>query len=274
MYVVTHPGQAHADEVLAIAFLLAQRSTMTIVRREPTEAELNYSDVYVVDIGGRYEARDLNFDHHQFDRDAPPACALTLILQHFNCYEAWCAVYPWVKGIEKMDSKGPFAVAKELGVEFDALKPYVFCPFAGAILAAVGSVNRLAPGDPFHGMLVELGKHLQQKVEKAKELWDHFDETTLLEFYGSIKVAIFDQTGAEGIESWMAVRELEADCVITKDDRGSGLSLFRRNDCPKIDFSRCEGMSNVTFAHKNGFIAKISDVDWTPVLSRAVTDKE
>ena len=58
--------------------------------------------------------------------------------------------------------------------------------------------------------------------------------------------------------------------TITQDDRGDGLCLFRRNDDPRVDFSRIEGEKGVVFAHKGGFVAKLEpDADLKALLRKS-----
>src|SRR5690606_14945430 len=85
-HILTHPGGAHKDEFLACC-LLAHVHQTSIVRREPTEADLLDPSVCVVDVGGEHLPERLNFDHHQFPKNHPPSCSLTLVLQHLGIYE-------------------------------------------------------------------------------------------------------------------------------------------------------------------------------------------
>ena len=84
--IVTHPGGAHKDDFLACS-LLAHVHGAPIHRREPTERDLIDVKTCVVDVGGVHDPKLNNFDHHQFPRDAPPLCALSLVLQNLGVYE-------------------------------------------------------------------------------------------------------------------------------------------------------------------------------------------
>lgn len=53
-YVLTHPGGAHKDDLLAVCVLIAQHA-VDVVRREPEPPELDDPSVAVIDIGGRHE---------------------------------------------------------------------------------------------------------------------------------------------------------------------------------------------------------------------------
>ena len=79
--IVTHPGSAHKDDLLAVCVLIA-RHRVPVFRREPTDDDLDDASVVVVDIGGSHDPAKSNFDHHHFDREHPPTCALSLSLIH------------------------------------------------------------------------------------------------------------------------------------------------------------------------------------------------
>jgi hypothetical protein len=59
-----------------------------------------------------------------------------------------------------------------------------------------------------------------------------------------------------GIEEYRASREEDIAVSVLYDDRGEGLTLFRFDDDPRIDFSKLDGHERILFAHKGGFIAK------------------
>ena len=46
---------------------------------------------------------------------------------------------------------------------------------------------------------------------------------------------------------------------VTPDDRGSGYTLYRYADDPRIDFAKLAGRPEITFAHAGGFIAKTAE---------------
>ena len=73
--------------------------------RDPTESELNDPNVVVIDIGERHEPHLSNFDHHQFDRNHEPCCALSLILKDMTIYNEAVRAFRWLKPTEKFDSK-------------------------------------------------------------------------------------------------------------------------------------------------------------------------
>jgi hypothetical protein len=118
--IVTHPGGAHKDDFLACAVLLS-KYPVSIFRREPSEEELANPEVAVVDIGHRFESELNNFDHHQFDRELEPTCALSLVLQNMRIYQDSKEFCSWLETTEWFDCRGPNETAKWLGVEREAM---------------------------------------------------------------------------------------------------------------------------------------------------------
>ena len=103
--ILTHPGGAHKDDLLAVCILAAQHGA-PIVRREPTAEELLDPEVAIVDVGGDHNPERMNFDHHHFPREHPPTCALSLVLDHLGIYEDALQFCDWLETAEWFDSRG------------------------------------------------------------------------------------------------------------------------------------------------------------------------
>ena len=121
--VVTHPGPAHRDEFIACCLLIGDGKTRRIERRAETTEDLVDPRWIVLDQGGRHEPELNNFDHHQFDREADPACSISLILPLFQISQKSARdIWTWFEFSELLDSKGPFETAKRLGSTPDSLR--------------------------------------------------------------------------------------------------------------------------------------------------------
>lgn len=76
--IITHAGQFHADEILAIALLRLVGITAPVERTyTPTPEDMANSSVMVLDVGMQYNLAQSNFDHHQ-DKDLPATNRLLL----------------------------------------------------------------------------------------------------------------------------------------------------------------------------------------------------
>ena len=104
--IITHPGGAHKDDVIAVCILVAMHGA-PVVRRNPTDNELDDPHIAVLDIGGSDDSSKSNFDHHQYPREHEPTCSLSLVLQHLGLYEDARIVFDWLEPAEWFDSRGP-----------------------------------------------------------------------------------------------------------------------------------------------------------------------
>ena len=118
--IVTHMGGAHKDDFLACC-LLAHLHGVSIERREPTDQDLENPSICVVDVGAIHDLERNNFDHHQFPRDAPPLCALSLVLQSLGLYEDALSFCAWLRPAEWLDTLGPNEAAKRMEIPRTAL---------------------------------------------------------------------------------------------------------------------------------------------------------
>ena len=289
--IVTHPGSAHRDEFLSCCLLIAAGEADCIERRDCTEADLENPEVIVLDQGGRHEPRLCNFDHHQFDRDADPACSITLILPYLGIdVEQARQIWDWLEFSELLDSKGPFETAKRLGSNPDGLFAGI-SPVETTVLRWFGKMQDrgriLISYDPpygFSGLWEIMHRVGKEKLDYLKEVTERLD--CLRENAKVVEVKGLRFVDARGIDrDDNPTLGLEIYCqqmgdnriagTITQDDRGDGVSLFRRKDHPRVDFSRLEGMDGVVFAHKGGFVAKLAaGVDPLPMLRDAIIPAE
>jgi hypothetical protein len=220
--------------------------------------------VWVIDVGGRYEPKLHNFDHHQFDRDAEPVTAFTLILDHFGRLELSRRVYPWVDFSVMMDTKGPVFTADWVGM--DRYMFYrVMSPIEEHVLRVFGSQHGWHYTDPTWVQLLQMGRQQLDYMDRFAERFEWLTANAKLVSTPSRKVPVIACLVAQLSDpalSMNAFREANpvngrlAAVSITPDDRGSGWTLYRFNDDPRVDFSRLEGHHEISFAHRGGFVAK------------------
>jgi len=258
--VVTHRGQAHRDEFLALAIVLANDPTLTVYRRDCTPEDLADRQTMVLDQGGECNPFLGNYDHHQLPREAPPTCSLTLVLQALDLEATAREVWAWLAPTEVLDSKGPVALAAHVGTSWDRLQGCL-SPVEGFILRRFEKLDEVPPGSWEHDLLVALGRDMLEGVRKITERLERLDrEARLLEVKGkkALDLRSIDRTEQPSLaaEAWCKRKHPGVAITVSQDDRGRGLALYRRNDAAGVDFSRLDGRDEVTFAHKGGFIAK------------------
>ena len=263
--IVTHPGGSHKDEFLACCVLLAENA-VGIARREPTAEDLADASTAVVDVGGMHEAERGNFDHHQFPRDSPPLCALSLVLMDAGVYEDARRFCDWLEVAEWFDTRGPVETGRWLGVERVTLAK-LNSPVDTTLLRRFAAMRELGPGEPLWDVMRWIGVDLLDYVRGLRGRLDFLERVgEFWELSGGLKVLFVprgdemgDDPGA-GLGRFIETRPEEGEIagLVYPDRRGGGYGLSRHQDHAGLDFTRIEGCDDVHFAHARGFVAKTS----------------
>jgi hypothetical protein len=268
---LTHPGGAHKDEFLACCVLLAVQP-VPILRREPTAADLADTTLCVVDVGHQHDPARNNFDHHQFPKDHPPTCSLSLVLQHLGLYEDARQFCEWLEPAEWFDCRGPITTAKWLGVEREVLAK-LYSPIDGTLLRRFSTFARLNPGEPLCEIMRLIGddivtylKSLRARLDELARLTQVWD---LALADGPAKILFLPRTDplpdepSYGLERFIENRGLGAAVIgmVYPDRRSAGYGLSRYQDNARLDFTRIAANPLVHFAHARGFVAKTSATD-------------
>jgi hypothetical protein len=269
--ILTHPGGSHKDEFLACCLLIAEYP-VPIVRREPTAEDLADLSTAVVDVGHEHAPERGNFDHHQFPKDHPPICALSLVLRHLGVYEDAREFCDWLEPVEWFDTRGPIETARWLGLQRETLFK-LNSPIDATLLRRFGAAAKLEPGEPLWEVMRWIGADLLAFVKGLRERLDYIREVA--EFWevetptGAFKVLYMPRTEpllddpSSGLARYISSQPGARDVVglVYPDRRGGGYGLSRHNDHPSLDFTRIQDCEDVHFAHARGFVAKTSATD-------------
>jgi hypothetical protein len=258
--IVTHPGGAHKDDVLAVCILVAMHGA-PVVRRNPTDNELDDPHIAVLDIGGSDDSSKSNFDHHQYPREHEPTCSLSLVLQHLGLYEDARIFFDWLEPAEWFDSRGPNRTAEWLGVSRRVISQ-VTSPIDVTLLRRFAQETELASGGTLYEYMRLVGQDLLDYLRVARERIDfartHSARWSIPKGDDMIEVVFLPQTDppadepstavgnyirAEGLDQTIAA-------IVYPDRRGGGYGIGRYEDHPKLDFSRVEDEADVHFAHQ------------------------
>lgn len=269
--IVTHPGGAHKDDLLAVCVLAAIHGC-PIVRREPTAEDLADPQVAVVDIGGVHDPARSNFDHHHFPRDHAPTCALSLVLDHLGLYQDALQFCDWLETAEWFDSRGPKKTAEWLGVPRRAISQ-LNSPIDMTLLRRFAQATRLEPTDPLHVFMKMVGDDLLEYLRVARERLDFIEQRverwTIRRGEHVIDALFLPRSEPAADEpssmlgSYIRAKKLDSmiAAIVYPDRRGEGYGIGRYEDHPALDFSRVEGEHDVHFAHKSGFMCKTTASD-------------
>ena len=266
--ILTHPGSAHKDEFLACCVLLALHP-VPIVRREPTPTDLASATTAIVDVGDRHEPALNNFDHHQFPKDHPPTCSLSLVLQNLGLYDDARQFCDWLEAAEWFDTRGPLSTAKWLGVASEVVFK-LNSPIDITLLRRFALASRLAPGDPLWEMMRMVGEDMLDYLKTMRTRFDFIArhaETWTIDLAGSPGQILFlprtdplPEDPSLGIDRYIESRGLSEQIVgtVSPDRRSTGYGLSRYRDSARLDFTRIADRPGVHFAHARGFVAKTS----------------
>ncbi len=269
--ILTHPGGSHKDEFLACCLLLVE-NRVPIIRREPTDMDLADPATAVVDVGHEHLAERGNFDHHQFPKDHPPICALSLVMQHLGVYEDAREFCDWLEPAEWFDTRGPIDTAKWLGVSRETLFR-LNSPIDTTLLRRFAAVSELQPGEALWEVMSWIGQDMLSYLRNLRERLNYIGK--IAEFWemempgGSMKVLYIPRVDsmqddlssglARFIESQPDAKKVVG--MVYPDRRGAGFGLSRHNDHPSLDFTQIQDCEDVHFAHARGFVAKTSATD-------------
>ena len=279
--IITHGGKAHLDDLMACAILIAHHEMWgdspdgwTIERRDPATDELDYPtpDVFVVDVGGRYEPNCGLYDHHQLPRGSRDS-AMSLLAANLGLpngafgglYEPGNAefptdsmaefldkVFPWFRRRAELDSNGPFATAKAAGTDWAVIESFLG-PYEDLVLAEFEK-DPVAVATKLADMIVRKWNAYSSVASRLK---------VDLPWWSDGKLMIADFTAADPKET-----EEISDALVPRqgvavfhDNRGDGLTLLRLGDDPRIDFTKVKDDPEVAFCHAGGFIVKTKTKD-------------
>jgi hypothetical protein len=269
--IVTHPGGAHKDDLLAVC-VLASLHGAPVVRRDPSAEELADPGVAIVDVGGVHDPEKRNFDHHHFAREHAPTCALSLVLADLGLYEDALRFCDWLEPAEWFDSRGPNKTAEWLGVPRRAISQ-LNSPIDITLLRRFAQCSELAPGTTLYDFMCLVGSDLLSYLKEARERINfvaaNAESWSIACGDQDCAVVFLPRTDPPADEPSTAVAnyiraEKAAGTVavmVYPDRRGSGYGIGRYEDHPSLDFSRVENESDVHFAHKSGFMCKTSATD-------------
>ena len=254
-YFVVHAGKSHLDEVMAVALFMAMKVEdgyargAVICRRDPTPEELDAPDVAVIDVGGVHDPAHLNFDHHQFQRGTKES-AMGLVASWMGIREKIAKLFPWFETRVELDSTGPFATAKAAGTDWNTVAKFLG-PCEQIMLRDFEE-----EGDNDRWVIVA---PLAETIAAKLAAYDEVEEMLVTWDVKGVKVYDFLAADPEKTREVSDALVGDKGVAVFHDDRGSGLTLLRLNDDPRIDFSRLSGHPEVLFAHANGFILKTRD---------------
>jgi hypothetical protein len=262
--VVTHHGQPHRDDWLAVSlacfvFGVAFDRVFRGLSRE--KWELGDPKVIVLDVGEMYDPFAYNWDHHQLN-PKEGRCAVEMLLESVDPeWHAGMMKDPregersYLKSVALQDSLG-WRKAQELGAQPQSL-------FESDMVKLFGGTDEERAIALTAGVAFWRRRREAFVQRQATEKFVRENELQWMVVLGT-SIPIFPSP-PEGLTGWQLIAayeekrgwsDHEPPVIVFPDDRGPGWSVLRRNDAPDWDFSGLASDDRVEFAHKGGFIMK------------------
>lgn len=255
--IVTHPGMAHRDDLLAVAFALVADPIATVERRDPTSEEIEDANVLVLDIGGICDAAKRTYDHHQLPRDAAATCALHMFVdaELDEAAREGLRLQDWYQFTAILDAKGPFAAAKQMG--WGEFPWAALSPVEKELLDWFQRESTVEPDSFLSGALRSLGMAILNSARELTAKVGTVRSELEVRNVKGVEVLVIDALSDAKVTGLVQKSDYpEAGVLVTHDDRGRGWMLYRYNDHPAVDFAALEGRDSILFTHPVGFIAK------------------
>lgn len=273
--IITHGGSAHRDDFLSCAIALAHYPEITrIERRTPTDEELANPDILILDVGNDYNPELHNFDHHQFDRDHAPECALSLFTRHIGLD---LSASRWYESTVIADAMGPNAVATHFGLD---KYPFELNSPIETILLSWYEKEKVVSND-MTAILRKIGEDIVTHTRELENAVGIFTLDCVEEINGkkavvitdrdSLEVPAFSKARAIFVASYNKNKNPDDHIKISitpNRDRDTqqfngGWVIYRLDDNSGVDLSGLAQNDLIDFSHKSGFLAitKPCDLD-------------
>ena len=251
--IVTHGGQAHADDLLAVAVLLVKYPKAEIYR-----ADANYvedKETVFIDTGNKYDGVNF-FDHHH---DSALPASLILVLKEF--FPEVPTDIDEVQWISDWDTIGPFRAQQRWRVKMPEFRD----PISETILRIFSKENVIRPGDEAHQMLLMIGREFIEFLREQKKFIDKAEKAETFEVKGLKVVRVNENVPVRFIKKVHP----DAAIVIQPNQRTAGaVTLTRVDDHPRVDFRRISVPAY--FVHSNGFMAVVDPQYISKALMQAI----
>jgi hypothetical protein len=279
------------DCLLAISLLLGAIDIVDdsgtdgiIIERQDsvTDTELNNPKLIKIGIGCKDNAALRCFDIPNVD-SANASSVVVQMLKYFDLYDVAVAHYPWVEYYHMNYTSGQkdYAVRQCLLVRPSSKSQYIDF---GVNLSKRLSPNLTAPIENFLlssffqdatfteleiKVLTGIGRSMIEELASVEQVGNILERCDIyyigedenrIKVFDSSDVITAEQNSTSYVNEWLNNSDdYDVSVVVSNDTRGDGLSFFRRNDNPSIDFSKLQRHPGVIYASAEGRLVKTSD---------------
>lgn len=268
--IVSHKPPHHADDFFALSVIKDAYPDSEIEYVAPQEVPSQYftdKKTILIDVGGRYEPENENYDHHQ---NKTLACSLIMVLMKLqkNRY----AIHPVMGMIDLIDNLGAVEAGRKTSYVFDrnidSLRKTILSMDIEKYYKEIASafyetLNETQDYNTFWRSLYD--KLDRMKVlEEAKEIMRKQEEDFQRKLkkikkvnVDGLSVLLSDETLAPN--HYRVFQQTKADLIVeTNSMNPNHTSVIRNSLSPKAKEIDLSNLKDTIFCHKSGFIAVVN----------------
>ena len=287
---------ADKDCFLATSIMLAamnysrtneERKEVAVYKGCPAEdidAHLTDPSVILIGVGGTDSTALRSFDVVQSDTVHGLSCT-GQVLRYLDLYDVAHSHYSWLEYYDTCFTKNPASYAVRAAdklspnctdelLDFSIrlskkLSTNITSPIETYVLAEFNNQTVIANDNISYNLMERLGKGILRGLEGVQEVGGVLEKCEV--FFVSTPedpkaVKVFDSTdvipGKQNstgyVNQYLNEHIHDVSVVISNDTRGEGISFFRRNENPNIDFSKLNKEPGVVYAASEGQLVKTS----------------
>ncbi len=241
--IVTHVAPRHFDDTMAVSLLLQKYPNAKVEflhpqdDKEKIEEYIKRKDVILVDIGGTYDEKLKNYDHHQ-DKEMP--CSLVLVLanefpEYLKLLEEDEDIKKEMEYFDIKDREGFLKAKEKTGVSTSLIQESVI----------------LEMGNDVEG-LKKLGEAFKKYLDKKLEIINNLEKAKVKKVNG-LKVIIDENTCPPSL----LFKKYDADLIIQRNSfNKNDTSVIKNTGKKTSETIKLENLKDeAKFVHKAGFIA-------------------
>jgi hypothetical protein len=293
--VITHPGSAHFDDLFATCLVIYRCSSdnnyleiKEVRRKKPSEKELEDPNIWKLDIGGKFNPKLKQFDHHlgfkhkddltEKQQNLVGECAFSMLLKEWDEWERASRLYDWLDISRTFDAWGPKKVVDELDISFKAIS-CLGSFIESSILTLFQKYDKIKSSDPLFSLLHFIGKNFFESISDYYETIELVEKHVKYKKIKNVPVIHYPHTAKSPDMLTKVLKDKKEEkwgfggIVIYPNNRPEGsIAVMRYEDDERVDFTRIAGYEHVIFAHSNGFLVALDESISDQELERYIRD--
>lgn len=295
--IITHPGSAHFDDIFATSLVIYKCSIdknypeiEVVHRKKPNKKELEDPSIWKLDIGGKFNPKLKQFDHHppvdptegvaKDQRQLLDECAFSLLLKDWGVWEKAKELYDWLEPSRIMDIRGPKGLVDEYEISYRAINSLESF-IEQSVLTMFEKQDKIEPSEPLFNLLHFIGKHFFESILNYYETLELVKEHALFKTIKGVPVIHYPNTAKRTDMLTRVLKDKKDEkwgiggIGIYPNTRPEGsIAAMRYEDDERVDFTRIADYDHVIFTHPNGFIvaldSEISDQELERYIQNAI----